>query len=169
LYDSEIERTNQAKRPATGLQLGNPERSRKDLYRIVLTGVRNCMITKMAKPEEVLIVEDENGDIVCETMKDIDVIVQYKTMKETLVYLTHLNCDDTENIMLEKLNAQVDGSQWSRNNLNTLCWAVGSISGAMAEEEEKRFLVTVIKDLLGLCEMKRGKDNKVSDTGIKRT
>ena len=30
----------------------------------------------------------------------------------------------------------------------------------MNEEEEKRFLVTVIKDLLGLCEMKRGKDNK---------
>jgi exportin-1 len=36
----------------------------------------------------------------------------------------------------------------------------GSISGAMSEDEEKRFLVTVIKDLLGLCEAKRGKDNK---------
>jgi len=33
-------------------------------------------------------------------------------------------------------------------------------SGAMHEEDEKRFLVTVIKDLLGLCEQKRGKDNK---------
>lgn len=76
------------------------------------------------------------------------------------VYLTHLNYDDTENIMLEKLQYQVDGSQWSWHNLNTLCWAIGSISGAMSEEDEKRFLVTVIKDLLGLCEMKRGKDNK---------
>jgi len=58
------------------------------------------------------------------------------------------------------LQYQVDGSQWSWHNLNTLCWAVGSISGAMSEDDEKRFLVTVIKDLLGLCEMKRGKDNK---------
>ena len=41
-----------------------------------------------------------------------------------------------------------------------LCWAIGSISGAMHEEDEKRFLLTVIKDLLGLCEQKRGKDNK---------
>ncbi|EFN77629.1 Exportin-1 [Harpegnathos saltator] len=41
-----------------------------------------------------------------------------------------------------------------------LCWAIGSISGAMHEEDEKRFLVTVIKDLLGLCEQKKGKDNK---------
>jgi exportin-1 len=28
------------------------------------------------------------------------------------------------------------------------------------EEKEKQFLVTVIKDLLSLCEKKRGKDNK---------
>lgn len=55
---------------------------------------------------------------------------------------------------------QVNGSEWSWRNLNTLCWAVGSISGAMPEEDEKRFLVIVIKDLLGLCEQKRGKDNK---------
>ena len=133
---------------------------RKYMYGPVLTGVRQVMISRMAKPEEVLIVEDENGDIVRETTKDTDVIAQYKTMRETLVFLTHLNCDDTESIMLAKLTLQVDGSQWSWNNLNTLCWAIGSISGAMSEDEEKRFLVTVIKDLLGLCEQKRGKDNK---------
>ena len=95
-----------------------------------------------------------------ETMKDSDAITMYKTMRETLVYLTHLNYDDTENIMLERLQYQVDGSMWSWHNLSTLCWAIGSISGAMSEEDEKRFLVTVIKDLLGLCGMKRGKDNK---------
>lgn len=41
--------------------------------------------------------------------------------------------------------SKVSGSQFTWNNLNTLCWAIGSISGAMNEEEEKRFLVTVIK------------------------
>ena len=30
-------------------------------------------------------------------------------------------------------------------SLSQLCWAIGSISGAMHEEDEKRFLVTVIK------------------------
>jgi exportin-1 len=140
-----------------GGQQGN---SRKFLYSPVLNGVRQVMIASMAKPEEVLIVEDENGDIVRETAKDLDVIAQYNTMRDTLVYLTHLSCEDTESIMLAKLTEQVDGSGWSWNNLNTLCWAIGSISGAMTEEEEKRFLVTVIKDLLGLCEQKRGKDNK---------
>lgn len=143
------------------LSLGNGgSSSRRYLYAPVLNGVRQVMIANMAKPEEVLIVEDENGDIVRETTKDTDVIAQYKTMRDTLVYLTHLSSDDTESIMLSKLTEQVDGTAWSWNNLNTLCWAIGSISGAMAEDEEKRFLVTVIKDLLGLCEQKRGKDNK---------
>jgi exportin-1 len=62
--------------------------------------------------------------------------------------------------MLAKLSKQVDGSEWSWNNLNTLCWAIGSISGALAENMEKTFLVKVIKALLGLSEAKRGKDNK---------
>ncbi|EEC06733.1 Exportin, putative [Ixodes scapularis] len=95
-----------------------------------------------------------------EFMKDTDAIQLYKNMRETLVYLTHLDYMDTERIMTEKLHYQVNGTEWSWKNLNTLCWAIGSISGAMHEEDEKRFLVTVIKDLLGLCEQKRGKDNK---------
>ena len=135
--------------------------SRKFRYAPILSGVRQVMIAHMAKPEEVLVVEDENGDIVRATLtQETDVLQQYKTMKETLVYLTHLNPEDTESIMLSKLTEQVDGTSWSWNNLNTLCWAIGSISGSMSEDEEKRFLVTVIKDLLGLCEAKRGKDNK---------
>ncbi len=76
------------------------------------------------------------------------------------MYLTHLDCDDTEIIMLKKLDIQLRPGQFTWAGLNTLCWAIGSISGAMGEHEEKRFLVTVIKDLLKLCEDIRGKDNK---------
>lgn len=48
------------------------------------------------------------GEIVRETTKDTEAIAQYKSMRETLVYLTHLNNDDTETIMLEKLSKQVE-------------------------------------------------------------
>nr|NVI73602.1 embargoed [Cucujiformia] len=134
--------------------------TRRNLYHEVLKKVRYIMISRMAKPEEVLVVENDNGEVVREFMKDTDSINLYKNMRETLVYLTHLDYADTERIMTEKLQNQVNGTEWSWKNLNTLCWAIGSISGAMHEEDEKRFLVTVIKDLLGLCEQKRGKDNK---------
>lgn len=134
--------------------------SRRRFYANILSKVRYIMISRMAKPEEVLIVENENGEVVREFLKDTNAINLYKNMRETLVFLTHLDYSDTERIMTLKLLNQVNGTEFSWKNLNTLCWAIGSISGAFCEEDEKRFLVTVIKDLLGLCEQKKGKDNK---------
>jgi exportin-1 len=74
----------------------------------------------MAKPEEVLVVENENGEVVREFMKDTDSINLYKNMRETLVYLTHLDYADTERVMTEKLQNQVNGTEWSWKNLNTV-------------------------------------------------
>ncbi|CAD5224178.1 unnamed protein product [Bursaphelenchus okinawaensis] len=136
------------------------ENPRRQLYSGVLSDLRMLMISRMAKPEEVIVVVNENNEAVRELVKDTDSIVLYKTMRETLVFLTHLDYRDTENKMIEKLHQQVNGNEFSWKNLNTLCWAIGSISGAMREEDERRFLVTVIRDLLGLCEQKRGKNNK---------
>ncbi|KAG6752113.1 hypothetical protein POTOM_044332 [Populus tomentosa] len=140
--------------------LGSQIVQRRQLYATPMSKLRMLMICRMAKPEEVLIVEDENGNIVRETMKDNDVLVQYKIMRETLIYLSHLDHEDTEKQMLKKLSKQLSGEDWNWNNLNTLCWAIGSISGSMMEEQENRFLVMVIRDLLNLCEITKGKDNK---------
>ncbi|KAJ3215232.1 Karyopherin transporter [Clydaea vesicula] len=133
---------------------------RKHNYVAILSRLRVVMIERMVKPEEVLIVENDEGEIVREFIKESDTIVVYKSMKEILVYLTHLDTEDTERIMIDKLTLQMDEKEFTWERLNTLCWAIGSISGAMNEEVEKRFLVSVIKDLLGLCEVRRGKDNK---------
>ncbi|RZC31413.1 Protein EXPORTIN 1A isoform F [Glycine soja] len=140
--------------------IGSQLLQHRQLYAGPMSKLRMLMICRMAKPEEVLIVEDENGNIVRETMKDNDVLVQYKIMRETLIYLSHLDHDDTEKQMLRKLSKQLSGEDWTWNNLNTLCWAIGSISGSMVEEQENRFLVMVIRDLLNLCEITKGKDNK---------
>ena len=58
--------------------LGSQLLQRRQLYSGPMSKLRLLMICRMAKPEEVLIVEDENGNIVRETMKDNDVLVQYK-------------------------------------------------------------------------------------------
>ncbi|KAL2558892.1 Protein EXPORTIN 1A [Forsythia ovata] len=140
--------------------LGSQLLQRQQLYAGSMSKLRSLMICRMAKPEEVLIVEDENGNIVRETMRDNDVLLQYKIMRETLIYLAHLDHEDTEKQMLRKLSQQLSGEDRTWNNLNTLCWAIGSIAGSMVEEQENRFLVMVIRDLLNLCEISRGKDNK---------
>ena len=78
------------------------------------------MIGRMAKPEEVLVVENDQGEVVREFMRDTDAINMYKSMRETLVYLTHLDYADTERIMTNKLHNQVNGTEWSWKNLNTV-------------------------------------------------
>jgi exportin-1 len=142
----------------TGLMLKRSS-PRHELYRACLIEVRRIMVERMSKPEEVLVVQKED-EVIREQVKDTDAMEQYKFMRETLVFLTHLDVDSTEAIMTAKLSKQVDNSEYSWAGLNTLCWAIGSISGAMNEDNEKRFLVTVIKDLLGLCERKTGKNHK---------
>ncbi|SMN22355.1 similar to Saccharomyces cerevisiae YGR218W CRM1 Major karyopherin, involved in export of proteins, RNAs, and ribosomal subunits from the nucleus [Maudiozyma saulgeensis] len=133
---------------------------KKHIYEDICSQLRWVIIENMVRPEEVLVVENDEGEIVREFVKESDTIQLYKSEREVLVYLTHLNVVDTEQIMVSKLARQIDGSEWSWHNINTLSWAIGSISGTMSEDTEKRFVVTVIKDLLALTEKKRGKDNK---------
>lgn len=94
-----------------------------------------------------MIVENDEGEIVREVLKESETIVVYKQMRELLVYLTHLDVADTEGILTEKLGKQIDGSEWSWNNLNTLCWAIGSISGAMSEYSFRVYFV-IVQDII---------------------
>lgn len=74
------------------------------MYAGVLSQLRDLMIARMARPEEVIVLEDENGNIVRETMKDVDVLAQYKNMRDVLMFLCTLNQQDTEMKMLTKLS-----------------------------------------------------------------
>jgi len=53
----------------------------------------------------------------------------------------------------KKTTPNIDG-------LNKLCWALGAIAGCMLEDDENKFVVQVIKELLNLCEKTTGKSNK---------
>ena len=101
---------------------------RQHRYAEILSKLRLVIIENMARPEEVLVVENDEGEIVREFVKESDTIQLYKSMREVLVYLTHLNVVDTEQIMIEKLARQIDESELSLQNINTLCLAIGSIS-----------------------------------------
>lgn len=81
---------------------------------------------------------------------DTELSALYEIAKETLVYLTHLGQEDMQRIMTECLAHQRIPAKFAHDSLNRLCWAIGSISGTMPPEREKRFLVTVIKELLDL-------------------
>lgn len=58
----------------------------------------------MARPEEVLVVENEHGEVVREFMKDTDSLNLYKSMREILVYLTHLDYAVSKLTLMISLN-----------------------------------------------------------------
>jgi len=53
------------------------------------------MISRMAKPEEVLVVENDQGEVVREFMKDTDSINMYKNMRETLGNVVYPDTDES--------------------------------------------------------------------------
>eukprot|EP01061_Rhynchopus_euleeides_P002436 TRINITY_DN11873_c1_g4_i1.p1 TRINITY_DN11873_c1_g4~~TRINITY_DN11873_c1_g4_i1.p1 ORF type:complete len:1076 (+),score=411.04 TRINITY_DN11873_c1_g4_i1:196-3423(+) len=135
---------------------------RRSLHEMTFIEARKAFISYMARPEEVILFEDENGEIVREVMKDVDAISHHNNMKEGLVSLTHLDCENTEGIMLARLDSISNAAVFQPGELATLCWAIGSISGAIVEAEETRFLIQVIKTLLTLCEAKQDQATKAS-------
>jgi exportin-1 len=119
------------------------------------------MIRQMAKPEEVLVVIDENGNAVEELITDSETVSLYNTMRSNLVYLTNIDSKKVNDIMTSTLDDLLSNdSHFTFDALNKLCWALGSISECMLEDEENKFVVTIIKELLNLVEKKKGKDNK---------
>jgi exportin-1 len=139
---------------------------RRQFYSDILKQVRVTLISNMAKPEEYLIVEDENGNLIREQMKNTEQLDLYKVMKETLVYLANLDMQDMQNTMMTMLQTQVDNAQnFSKRNCSTLCWAIGSISGVQSEEQEKGFLVNVVRTLITMCNNTRVKDHRAVIAG----
>lgn len=131
-----------------------------EVYDPALSQLRHLLVIRTAKPTEVLVSVDEHGNTTRVNLEDTEVTALYEIMRDTLVYLTHLEPVDMYERISHRLSKQMDGSEWSWKNISSLSYAIGSISGAMSEDFERKFVVHVIKDLLALCEGKRGKENK---------
>ena len=90
------------------------------------------MISRMAKPEEVLVVENEQGEVVREFLKDTDSINMYKNMKETLggdgtfviIYYIYIICVQSKKSMDVKNSASENSSFFVlfhyRKNINLI-------------------------------------------------
>jgi len=135
------------------------------LYRIldlVLFDLRIIIISRMAKPEEVFIKEEENGEIVNEKIYETETFEIYKKSKKILLFLANIDKKTTQDVILKKLNQQLILIKWNRKVLNTVSWAMGSIAEIFSPKDDisKFFFVSVLKNLLYLCELKKKKKIK---------
>lgn len=64
-------------------------------------------VARMPRPKEVLVVQDESGNVIQETYKDTESISLYETMKKTLITLAILDGKGMSQQILDILNRVV--------------------------------------------------------------
>lgn len=82
-----------------GLSLLNSSFMHTQVYGKILDEVRVMAIDKMAKPKEVLVTQDEFGEVIEEVFDDIEANAIYETMREMLIYLTNIDCASMDRVI----------------------------------------------------------------------
>ena len=129
----------------------------QNVYPKVFDSCHVLMFDNFAKPDEVRLTQDENGEIEEEYYEDLENTFLFERMRETLIYMTHIDMKAMGRFIHLRLQNIKNPEYFSMERLNKLCWALGSISGCMPEDDENAFVVGVIKELLNMCEHAKGK------------
>ncbi|KAL7322011.1 Karyopherin transporter [Mucor circinelloides] len=116
-------------------------------YHDILRQLCSIMIQNMVKPDDVFIIENDDGEISREFIKQSDTTALSKSMRHVFGLLTTLDPIYIQSLIREQLKQlQLDGSNatWSWDQLFRICWAIGMMSGAISEQQESQFLQVVL-------------------------
>jgi exportin-1 len=119
------------------------------------------LLLRVPRPEEVLVTVDANGIPVQETQRYAQSTQLYEVIKEIFRNYARVQWVFFSEILRFKIGKQFDGSEWSFNNINSFCWAVGTLSETLSFDEEKMFLIYLLRNLLQMCERKKDVESKV--------
>ena len=142
-----------------------------DVYRPFFEQVRRVMIDKMQRPEEIIMVEDEvTGEMIKEKTRNSLTLALHNVMKDTMIYLTNLDPDDTVKAFdeyIDKLKSNMGNNEERVRRINSLCWSAGAISGALAIQAESQFVTNILRILLAMNkEATSAEDKAVVASGI---
>ena len=125
-------------------------------YHEVLKQLCSIMIQNMVKPDDVFVIENDDGEITREFNKQSDTTSLSKTMRHVFGLLTSLDSTYIQSLVrdqLEQLQLSSDNAAWSWDHLFRICWAIGMMSGAIPEPQESQFLQIVLTgDLYNLLQ-----------------
>lgn len=132
------------------------------LDRLPLTNrVFAIIVRRMPRPIEVLIVENENGEIVREKVEGTETLEFARQMSHRAWQFAHM-CPAYARAHLARILEGLYACTGPMDTalLNGMCWTVGSIQGALPTDEEDPFYVETLKDLLTFCENRHRKEDK---------
>ena len=131
----------------------------------ILDNLRILLCLNMAKPLELKIILDENGDIAYDPDSNGSFNQNlHDSMKKTLIYLSLIEPEKTKDLIADQLILESKVAK-NTNKINCkrvccLCWSSGLISGSMNEKLEYDLIVIVFRLLfamMGYCADKKDK------------
>lgn len=137
---------------------------KRNIYSEVCSQLRSLIIDHMVKPEEIQITMTEDGEFIKEIFTETDNIQLYETEREVIVLLTHLDVDDMESILWNRLLQLKEQNILFNENgklFNKICWAIGAISGTMRVEVEQQFITRILTLLWELYSLPMSKEDTI--------
>ncbi|KAI5181356.1 exportin-1 [Nematocida sp. AWRm80] len=144
-----------------------PQGLRRTRYTTVLNNLVPVMVSQMAKPEEVTVIIDENGDIVQEKLSETEYILHNKEMKETLLNISAMLPGKMNmcSYLLTELEKALDNYSVSR--INKVVWAIGSIFPSLQPDKKREYYLTIVNILTKKCmQAQTNKQKVIMATGI---
>ncbi|KAI5134574.1 exportin-1, partial [Nematocida ausubeli] len=136
-----------------------PAGLRRIHYAEILSSLVPVLVSQMQRPEEVIIAENEDGEIVLEKLADTEYIMHHKEMNEIIYHISAMTAGGLGPYFCSEVNKLRTG-KWTRDRLNKVCWAAGSIAGTSSPMGEKEFLTQIIQGLLAMCEKEEEEGNR---------
>lgn len=100
----------------------------------------------MPKPQEVLVNSAASGFVKQDVMEETVNVQLFKNMKETLCNFSLINWADMENIFKDEVNGlSISTSNRSEKRVNSLCWAIGTVSGKLPIQAERKYVTKILK------------------------
>ncbi|OBZ86573.1 Exportin-1 [Choanephora cucurbitarum] len=131
-------------------------------YQSILQQLSLIMVDNMVQPDDILIIQhDDDDEIQREFIRQSDTTALSQSMRHVFSLLTSLDPISIHNMIRSQLQQlPLDQPNWSWNHLFRICWAIGSISGAVSEQQENEFLETVLDDLVQLLQRQTTEDQE---------
>lgn len=142
------------------LRIPTTKQLKRNAFMFVFEAMLPVFVNNMPRPEEVFLIETELGDIIRDKKIETLEIDFYKKMRSNLFYLSFCIEDFMVNFLTKKIEKFIHTNDFDYANLNKLCWSIGSISNALEESIERDFFVSIIKNLLTMCEIRYIKEEK---------
>ncbi|KAI8370218.1 armadillo-type protein [Blakeslea trispora] len=133
-------------------------------YSSILHQLSLIMVDNMVQPDDILMIkkEEDEGGVHTEFVRQSDTTALSQSMRHVFSLLTSLDPVSVQTMIRSRLHQlPLNQPNWSWDQLFRICWAIGSISGAVSEQQEDEFLqAVVLDDLVGLLKRQSAEEQE---------